>query len=99
VSAAGHPRRPRALTLYLREWCSLCEQMERALQPLVAAGSIELRRVDVETDRDLEERYGARIPVLVGEATELCSGRLTPGLYLELAGGAPGSRPEGAPVG
>lgn len=99
MSAGGHPRQPRVLTLYVRGWCSLCERMEQELQPLLAAGSIELRRVDVETDRDLEVRYGARIPVLDGDGIELCSGRLTPDLYFELAGGVPGPRPEDARVG
>jgi len=40
----------RALTLYHREGCHLCEAMERELLPLLAAHGWGLERVDVDGD-------------------------------------------------
>lgn len=66
----------RALTLYHREGCHLCEAMERELVPLLAARGWRLERVDVDEDPALAARYGADVPVLAWGGRELCRHRL-----------------------
>ena len=62
----------RALTLYGRENCHLCDDMAAALAPLAAEWGFVVRYVDVDSDPALEASYGARIPVLAHEGTTLC---------------------------
>ncbi len=57
------------LRLYTTLGCHLCEQLEAFLMTL-AAGEIELERVEISTDDALIERYGVRIPVLADDAGE-----------------------------
>lgn len=66
----------RALTLYHREGCHLCEAMERELLPLLAAHGWRLERVDVDSDPGLAARYGLDVPVLAHDGRELCRHRL-----------------------
>ncbi|MFN7751785.1 MAG: glutaredoxin family protein [Pseudomonadota bacterium] len=68
---------PPELTLYFHEWCHLCDDMREALAPLVAAGRLRLREIDLEQHPEHAEAYALRIPVLVGpDGAELCNGRL-----------------------
>ncbi|MGB7543488.1 MAG: glutaredoxin family protein [Burkholderiales bacterium] len=63
------------LTLYSREYCHLCHEMLAALQCLPGVGfGIEV--VDVDSDPDLERRYGEWVPLLMHGDTELCRYRL-----------------------
>ena len=70
--AAGH-----RLTLLTRAECGLCEDM---LQELTALGERHalppLTLKDVDSDRELQRRYGLKIPVLLLDQTSVCSGRL-----------------------
>jgi len=60
-------------TLYGREGCHLCEDMERALDVLAAELGFTVTTVDVDFDADAEARYGDRVPVLVdGAQREIC---------------------------
>ena len=60
----------RRLTLYYRSGCSLCEEMQREL----AVGSgYTLEMVDVDSDAELVQSYGHKVPVLTGaEGEEIC---------------------------
>ena len=49
------------LVLFQRDECHLCDL---ALEVLAAARSPEFQSVFIEGDASLEERYGARVPVL-----------------------------------
>ena len=49
------------LVLFQRDDCHLCDL---ALEVLAAARSPEFQSVFIEGDASLEERYGARVPVL-----------------------------------
>jgi len=60
------------LTLFYRESCHLCEDLEWQLEQLLEHGSYCLRRVDIDNDPVLRERYNERVPVLVHGETELC---------------------------
>ena len=60
----------KALVLFSREDCHLCERLVEALVPVIE-NRATLEIVDIDVDPELVDRYGLRIPVLVGEGTEL----------------------------
>jgi hypothetical protein len=64
------------LVVYSRPWCHLCDDMITELRALPLAGDFELQVIDVESDPQLEERYGLDIPVLMADRVELCRHRL-----------------------
>jgi hypothetical protein len=83
---------PPRLTLLGRAWCHLCDDMRNGLAPLAAKRPFELEVVDVDSDPELERRYGEDIPVLLAGATEVCGNRLVAGRvaeYLESYGRIP----------
>jgi len=55
------------LVLYSRAECHLCEELLRALEPLLQAAGAAVRVVDIDRDPELLRRYGLRIPVLAAE--------------------------------
>ena len=61
------------LTLYGRAYCHLCEDMATALAPLAARYGFSVIEVDVDSDPELERRYGELVPVLLGpDGREIC---------------------------
>jgi len=70
------------VTRYTRVGCHLCDLAAKPVARLVAAtpGTI-LRTVDVDTDPDLQARYGARVPVVTatvrGQETVLAEGKVS----------------------
>ncbi|PTU72521.1 glutaredoxin family protein, partial [Chromobacterium haemolyticum] len=64
------------LTLYFREYCSLCHQMLAELQPWREHYGFELDVVDVDADPELERRFNELVPVLMEDETEICHWRL-----------------------
>lgn len=65
------PYRPR-LTLYYREGCHLCEDLEQQLPELLESGSYTLTKIDIDEHPDLKKAYNARVPVLNCENIEVC---------------------------
>lgn len=63
------------LVLYHRRGCHLCEQMLAAIYGSYG-DEVEVALVDVDTDPELKDRYGLRIPVLAAGGKVLCEGRL-----------------------
>ena len=61
-----------ALILYGRGYCHLCDDMAAALRGL----GLEFAEVDVDSDPDLERRFGEMVPVLMVRSgqmeTEVC---------------------------
>jgi hypothetical protein len=53
------------LTLLGREYCHLCDEMREALAPIATRHGVEIIVRDVDSDADLEQRYGERVPVLL----------------------------------
>ncbi len=54
----------RAVTLYRKPGCHLCEDAEAVLHHLARRYPMALALVDVSADPALLERYGLRIPVV-----------------------------------
>lgn len=63
---------PVQLTIYIREGCHLCDDMEQALRDCEAEFEFETRRVPIDNNAELEQAYGTRVPVLVCGGDEIC---------------------------
>jgi hypothetical protein len=74
------PGRAVQLTLLVRAYCHLCDEMAAALAPLAAAHGATVAVVDVDGDPALEAAYGDKVPVLFAGVpaggVELCHFRL-----------------------
>ena len=64
------------LTLIVRAYCHLCDEMRAAVLPLAEAAGCPVHEIDVDTDPALEARWGEHVPVLLGGARELCHYRV-----------------------
>ncbi|HEX6795557.1 MAG TPA: glutaredoxin family protein [Casimicrobiaceae bacterium] len=63
------------LTLLVRAYCHLCDDLRAALAPLAAQVCATIVEIDVDTDPRLEARFGERVPVLLQggiDGRELC---------------------------
>jgi thioredoxin reductase (NADPH) len=67
---------PRRLTLFVRAYCHLCDDMREALSPLAAMFGWTVDEIDIDTDTLLEKRWGEAVPVLVAGERELCRYRI-----------------------
>ncbi|MGB5276639.1 MAG: glutaredoxin family protein [Gammaproteobacteria bacterium] len=63
---------PVQLTLYVREGCHLCDDMEQALVEFESEFDFEIRRVPINDHPELEQVYGTAVPVLVFGDEEIC---------------------------
>lgn len=61
------------LTLYSRQWCHLCHDMEAAVRAALAqlGAAVGLEVVDVDADPALEARFDEIVPVLMAGEAEL----------------------------
>ena len=60
------------LTIYIREGCHLCDDMEQALRECASELDFETRRVPINNNAELEKAYGTKVPVLVCGDVEIC---------------------------
>lgn len=60
------------LTLFFRQGCHLCEDMDQLLHELLQPGSFHLQRIDIDEDDDLRARFNVRVPVLALGDIEIC---------------------------
>lgn len=74
---------PVKLTVYSRNYCHLCDEMISGLRLLQAGCHFEIDIVDVDSDPELERRYGEKVPVLAYGDTEICHYRLEPAVISE----------------
>ena len=58
--------------LYSRSSCSLCEVMEDELLPFIKKYNITVKRQYIDNEPELEQRYGAKVPVLTLNEKTLC---------------------------
>ena len=83
LQASGPP----TLTLLTRAECGLCEEMHEALRALGRRAALPpITIVDVDSDAQLQRRYGLKIPVLLLGTTLVCSHRLDASELLRLLG-------------
>jgi hypothetical protein len=67
------------LTLLVRAYCHLCDEMRDALMPLAKAAGAHVTEIDVDADAGVEARFGDLVPVLLLggiDGAELCHYRL-----------------------
>jgi hypothetical protein len=60
------------LTLLVRAYCHLCDEMREAIRPFAVEIGLTLHEIDVDTDPELEARWGELVPVLLAGNRELC---------------------------
>jgi hypothetical protein len=78
------PTHQRGLLLLVRAECELCEQMAAALCALGRRATLPAIAVaDVDDDRQLQRRYGLKIPVLLLDGSPICRTRLDESALLE----------------
>jgi len=69
---AAAANRPRRLTLLVRAYCHLCDEMRTAVAPLAAAAGCAIEELDIDAYPALEARWGSLVPVLLADERELC---------------------------
>jgi len=69
---------PRAITLYMREGCHLCEEAKAAILPLVSEFGATLREVDIDDEPVLHDRYTNDVPVIFLGSKMVAQHRLDP---------------------
>jgi len=67
----------RILTLYTRDGCHLCEDMQAIVAPLARQYGYALERVDIAGVSELEARFGEEIPVLFIDGRKAFKFRVT----------------------
>lgn len=60
------------LTLYIRTYCHLCDEMRSAITALQPRFDFDLEEVDIDDDDALEARLGEKVPVLMRGDREIC---------------------------
>jgi len=65
------------LTLLIRAYCHLCDDMRTALA--AHAADVPVHEIDIDADPALETRWGALVPVLLADGREVCHYRLDTG--------------------
>ncbi|MHB1187701.1 glutaredoxin family protein [Thiobacillus sp.] len=66
----------KALTLYTRAGCPLCEEMAAEAHAMIAGTGHGLELVNVDADPALKARYGWDVPLLFDGDTEICRHQL-----------------------
>jgi glutaredoxin len=66
------------LTIYSKPGCHLCDEMKALVRGAIANESgISLDEIDISTDRELLERFGLEIPVLMIDGRKVAKYRVT----------------------
>jgi hypothetical protein len=73
---AGQGNDAQRLTLLVRAYCHLCDDMRDALAPLAARFGWTIEELDIDADAALEKRWSDSIPVLLAGDRELCRCRI-----------------------
>ena len=58
--------------LYSKSECQLCDDFLTGVRELLNPPAHVCHVINIDNDPDLQQRYGARVPVLVAGNTELC---------------------------
>ena len=60
------------LTVLVRTYCHLCEEMIAALEQLRGRYDFDIEPVDIDRHPELEDKWGDKVPVLLDGERELC---------------------------
>lgn len=60
------------LTLFVRQGCHLCQDMEQQIRDLLELGSYQLTLVDIDANIALQSRYNEWVPVLKAADQDIC---------------------------
>ena len=71
-------RRKKNLTVFSRQACALCDHLVLALELMRPKYDIQYTKIDVDSDPQLQARYGLRVPVLTDADVEICAGHCEP---------------------
>jgi Glutaredoxin-like domain (DUF836) len=66
------------LTLYSRNDCELCREMEHMLEAELPKFDARITRIQIDGKPELEARFGAEVPVLFVNARKAFKYRCTP---------------------
>ena len=66
------------LTLYTRNDCELCREMEEVIGAELPNFDAHVRRVEIDGDSELEARFGQEVPVLFVNDRKAFKYRCTP---------------------
>jgi len=69
---------PRAITLYTRPGCHLCEEAKALIESLLSEFGATLREVNIDEDEVLRQRYGTDIPVIFIGSRKAAKHRVDP---------------------
>lgn len=61
----------RAVTVYTRQGCHLCQEAEAVVRRVARRHDIRIVDVDVDADPAITERYTVRVPVIEVDGTEI----------------------------
>jgi hypothetical protein len=75
MEVVGKETGPR-LTLLVRAYCHLCDDMREALAPLATRFGWTVDEIDIDGDAFLEKRWNDSVPVLLAGDRELCRYRI-----------------------
>jgi len=67
------------LTLYSRRECCLCDEMKAVIRQVAMFQEFDFEDVDIDTARDLQERYNDEVPVLFIDGRKAFKYRVTAG--------------------
>jgi CO dehydrogenase nickel-insertion accessory protein CooC1 len=85
---------PAGLVVLSREGCGLCEDMLQALAELERTQAIPtVTVVDVDSDPELNRRFGVKVPVLLLDGSAICHYTLNSNELLRLVGRPPAILP------
>ena len=68
------------LTIYSKPGCHLCDDMKSVVHRVIARhadAGITLDEIDISNDRELLDRYGLEIPVLMIDGTKVAKYRVS----------------------
>lgn len=70
-------RRPRHITFYTKEGCSLCRGVRGSLDELQHEYDLTVDEIDITTDDALYQRYKEVIPVVIVDGRVTLEGRIS----------------------
>ena len=75
------PRPIVRLIIYTKPGCHLCDDMKSLVRRVIAeqrnARDISIEEIDISTDRELHDRYGLDIPVLLIDGAKVAKYRVS----------------------